>query len=171
MESATERWLVPESGCFVSSGGQNRRYEYLTARETLSNEDTEANAIARLMAGAAGTWTSWTPTGDGTGGTCLPGTCCLARWEERETGFDFAYQDAEWRVQRTGLTPSTTYTLKVELWRRPFGTGSFALYGVQYFTAMTDGAGDLDADGPVDNEMGFETYAGAIELCEPEGGA
>ncbi len=137
-----------------------------TRTATLSVEDTEANALTRLFAGAAGTWSAWTATGSGSGGTCLPGTCCLARWELRGAGdFSITYQEAEWRVVRTGLTPSTSYSIKVELWRRVFGVGSYVYYGHQYFTASSDGAGNLSTTGAVANDRGFETYVKGIELC------
>ena len=174
VDAATTHQL-PTSGSVVRiTAGVNlwRRVVGGPLVDTLSDEDSDADAITRLLAGAGGTWGSWIGTGDGTGGTCVPSSCCLARWEERTTDFDFEYHEAEWRVQRTGLTPSASYSIRVHLYRRAFGVGAYVLFGYQTFGAMTDGAGNLDVDGPVDNEQGFETYAGFIDLCqEPGGGA
>lgn len=131
---------------------------------TLSDEDVEADAILRLLAGAGGTWTAWTATGDGTGGTCIPSSCCLAQYEQRTTSFSFQYQEAQFRVAGSGLTPSTTYTVKVDIWRRTYGTGMFTHYSTLTYSETTDGSGNFTFDDDVPNAVGFETYAASAVI-------
>lgn len=130
---------------------------------TLSEEDTEADAIARLLAGAGGAWGAWNETGDGSHGTCLPQDCCKAQWQVRTTStFTFAYNEDQFRcVDYPGtLLPSTNYTVKVEIWRRPGGVGPFVLYQTLEFSISTDGSGDFaQFDGDVPNARGFESAA------------
>lgn len=122
---------------------------------TLSDEDTEAAALARLLASA--TWSAWA--------FVLPETSCLAEWQARTSGFTFDYYEAEWRVQLTGLTPSTPYWLRVQYFRRPFGSGTFELFAQETIPTTSTGAGEINIDATVPNERGFETYAASVELC------
>lgn len=130
--------------------------------ETLSNEDTEANAISRFQ--AATSWGSWTNSG-ASGCTGTPPSCCLAYYESRTAGFSFAYAEAECRVTATGLTPSTGYTAKIELYRRAYGTGSYVHYQTVTVTGTSDGSGNLTTSAAtVTNTKGYETYAASSSL-------
>lgn len=125
----------------------------------LTDEDTEADAIARLLAGAGGTWGAWTASG-ATGCTGTPPSCCLAKYESRTSGFTFEYYESEARVVATGLTPSTNYNIKIELYRRAYGSGTYEWYQTASTSAMSDGSGNLTSSGvTVTNTKGYETYA------------
>lgn len=131
----------------------------------LADEDTDENAIARLLAGDGGIWSDWTLVGDGTGDTCLPWVCCLADWQSRTTGFDIDYHEAQVRLVNYPLSLEglTAYEIKVDIYRRVQGSsGTFLLYQTLTYPETTDIDGDFPAfDIDVPNDEGFETYAGA----------
>lgn len=155
------------AGCTLYPGFFYRKLFGEDVTATLSIEDTDDDAIARLLAGAGGIWSSWTPVGDGTGGTCINYVCCLARYEERTTGFTFTYQESQYRVEKTGLIPSTLYYAHVEIWRRPFGSGSYVSFETLVVSGTTDGSGNLLIEGDVPNDIGFETYAQSASIVIP----
>jgi hypothetical protein len=146
----------PSGSCFISGNGLT--ISSGTKSVALSVEDTEANAITRLLAGAGGTWSAWLASG-GVGCTGTPPTCLLARWEQRTSGFTFVYQEAEYRLQYTGLTPSQGYAVEVKYYRRVFGSGSYTLYYSEFQIGAADGSGNLTLTGTVPNDVGYETYA------------
>jgi hypothetical protein len=150
--------------CNLVSGIYEKRTG--TQIQTLSEEDTEQDALDRLLAGAGGTWDSWRSPG-GTGCTGTPPPCCLARWEERTSGFSFVYQEAQYRVTASGLNPSTSYSARVEIYRRTFGSGTYTLFQTLIVSGTTDGSGAFSEDGDVPNEKGFESYAYAAYIVIP----
>lgn len=128
-----------------------------TAASDLTDEDVESAAISRFN--AANAFGSWTNSGAG-GCTGTPPSCCLAKYESRTSGFSFAYAEAEARVTATGLTPSTLYTAKIELYRRTYGSGTYVLYQTVETTGTSDGGGNLTTGAiTVTNTKGYETYA------------
>lgn len=159
----TTRTITNNLACYGIGGGQSfRRPSVPTSTETLGTEDTDANAIARLL--AASSFTSWTTAG-AAGCTGMPPSCCVAGYEERTSGFSFSYRDAEFRVTATGLAPSTGYTADVLIYRRAYGSGSYALYQTITVTGTSDGSGNLTtAAAGVPNDEGFETYAHSSSL-------
>jgi len=164
-QNATSK--ITEAGaCGINESGY---YSTPTGGETLTltSEDTETNAVTRLLAGSGGTWGSFTTVGDGTSGTCLNTVCCNAKQQTRTTGFTFNYTESSWRVNRSGLTASTTYTIKVTYYRRTYGdTGAGSAFAEYTGTASTDGAGVLLTTAVnVPLASGFETYAGNLRLC------
>jgi hypothetical protein len=76
---------------------------------TLSSEDTEDDAIARVLAGPGGTWSDY-----GVG---------MSEWELRTTGSSFRYYQARFRVVKSGLVPNHSYSAKVSLSRYNYRTG------------------------------------------------
>ena len=125
---------------------------------TLSDEDTEIDAIGRLLAGAE--WTDWTLVGTGMGGTCTNPACCLAKYEERIAGFTFDYQAAEFRVRRDGLPPGESFIAEVDIYRRIAGSSdSWVLFQTLEVSGTVDGFGLFEVEQPVPNEQGFESYA------------
>jgi hypothetical protein len=144
------------------SGASNSAYRSGSRTATLTTEDTEADAITRFEAATA--WGSWINSG-GVGCTGTPPSCCLAGYETRTSGFSFAYAEAEARVTATGLTPSTGYTAKIELYRRPYGSGTYAHYQTATVTGTSDGSGNLTTSAAtVTNTKGYETYAASSSL-------
>jgi hypothetical protein len=162
----TTRTILNSLNCIPDVSTSFSRPSNPTAAETLSDEDTDQDAIDRLLAGAGGTWSAWFDAG-GTGCTGVPPPCCLARWEERTTGFSFTYQESQYRVTASGLNPSTSYTARVEIYRRTFGSGTYTLFQTLTVNGTTDGSGDFSEDGDVPNEEGFESYAHAAYIIIP----
>lgn len=152
--AATTRTITGKNACTADSPG------YLkfdgTVTETLSEEYTEDDAIAKFVASHSfGSWTTVSPSG------CMGGgqSCCLAQYEER-TDDSFLYSEAEYRVNGSGLIPLSNYDVEVKVYRRAFGTGSFVLFQTISFTLTTDIDGNFTYDDTVPNEAGYETYAG-----------
>ena len=141
--------VVFDNGATCNAAGFDYYHIYGSQKQTLSIEDTESDALSRLLAGPGGTWSSYS------GGPCVAG------YEIRTSGFSFHYNEARWRAQATGLTPGTNYTTYIQYWRRPYGTGSYTLFQTVIVYGTADGTGLLSIDGDVPNDKGYETYAAA----------
>lgn len=152
--TATTRTVTSTLACSFGF----RRPSQPTQIDELIDEDTEADAITRLLAGGGGTWSAWTATGDGSGSTCIPSSCCLARWQERTSGFSFAYQEAEFRARITGLTPGAEREVLIQVYRRAYGAGSYELFQTLSYIETADGAGEIEIIDEVPNLLGYETY-------------
>lgn len=128
---------------------------------TLGDEDTEEDAIARVIAPG---WSEWTPVSE----TCQNPGCCKSAWEERVTGFGFIYIEAEFKVKKTGLTPGQAYDIAVDLYRRIYDTGEYELYATMELSATVDGSGILETNATaVPNDVGYETYASSPARLTP----
>lgn len=157
--SATVRTYSGTGGCCFDFLVNNTRNGSLTL--TLSIEDTEAAAIARLLAGDGGTWSGWQTVGAGMG-ECVPTACCRASWAARGAGqFTFGYQEAEYRVTSEGHAPGWEVTFKVRFYRKPSGAPdtAYALYAEEEQTGTADGDGVAIATGDVPLTQGYDTYA------------
>ncbi len=128
----------------------------------ISGEDTVDDAIARFQADIA--WDDWQLVG-----RCEPVECCLAFWGERpDTGFTFPYQEAQWKITQGGLTASTLYNVTVDIWRREYGTSDvWELYQTIADSATTDAGGNLEVEGDVPNDLGYESYASNPTVALP----
>ncbi len=123
------------------------RYTAANQFAQLSDEDTDGDAIARMMAAAI--WTAF-------GGTVAD---CTAKWQTRTDGFTIAYQECEWQIFVSGLAPDTGFAVEMNYFRRVFGSGAFELFQTDTVYGYSDGGGALLITGSVPNEEGFETYA------------
>lgn len=136
----------------AGSSGFARAYTSDQITGTLQDEDTEADAIARL---GSGSWSAYqTP-----GVSCVNPPCCKAAWQLRTTGKVFTYIEAQWRITQTGLIPGHNYKVPMQYWRRTFGVGSYTLFQSFMASGTADSGGLLDISGTVPNSRGFETYA------------
>lgn len=116
-------------------------------RQTLTEEDTETDAIQRFLVA--------NPTG------AFGPSVENAYYEERVSGYSFAYSDAQFRVQLTGFSAFSDLAVDVPVYRRAYGSGDpFELYSVFEFLATTDGGGNATIIGDIPNSQGFETNAG-----------
>lgn len=125
--------------------------------EQLQSEDTDQDAIDRLLASPAGAWSAWRPIGDGTGGTCLVQVCCRSAWQIR-TYRSFEYKEAEWRATVSGQEPGTEITFFIGVYRRAYESGNYELFETLEYhaTAGIDGSAQVSGTTPIDE--GFETY-------------
>lgn len=118
-----------------------------TAQEALTVEDTEAQAIVRVIADFP--WGSWSSS---------PMNTCDSHYESRSSGFTFDYREGQWRVTVSGATPSANYTLSLEAWRSLYSLGSYTLYAYVNTAFSTDGSGGAVITGDVPITLGYDTY-------------
>lgn len=109
---------------------------------TLSDEDTEEQAIARLLASVD--WSDY-------------GANCAAGWEPRTIATTFLYQEAEFKVDMSSLTPGGNYLLKLKVYRSVWGMGDFVLLYTLIYPVTADGSGNAQVTGTIPNDNGFDT--------------
>ena len=124
-----------------------------SATETLSNEDTELDAIARLLAGAP--WSGYAP--------CAAAGCATANYQARASasGFSFEYDETQYHITASGLTPGRAVCGQVDVYRALYpstGVGAYVLFGQIQAVGTVDGAGNLSLAGTVPNDRGTSTY-------------
>ena len=120
-----------------------------SAVATLTNEDTETDAITRVL--AANPYGGWTPD-------MPPMMTCLSRWEIRTMGFDFIYEESQFMYVVTGLAPSTSYTLTLDVYESLFGMSSFSMTGTISAGFMSDSSGNATITGNFPITRGYDTY-------------
>ncbi len=106
-------------------------------------------------------YTAWTPTGDGTGGTCVPSTCCKSNYQSRSNA-NFTYVESQYRANVQDAN-STSFTLIAELWRAPSNFSNFALYSYQITGFTTNATGFASTVVNVPITQGYATYASNVE--------
>lgn len=141
----TTKTMVPTGLCFFN-GLRYGRYDTVNQFVALSEEDTEADAIARMNADLD--WSAWTEESQ-----------CDASYEER-TGFSFDITEAQFRVTGTGITPGFQMNASVPIYRRPTGSGPYSLYQTRVYTVTANSLGTASFTDNVPNDAGFDSYAG-----------
>ena len=154
LNSATYKGEVSNDACAT-----DRRATACDRFRQLQSEDTDEDAIDRLLASPGGAWSAWKPIGDGTGGTCIQLVCCRAAWEIR-TYRNFEYKESQWRATIAGLTPGTEVDIFIGVYRRAYGVGTYALFQTIQETKTANMDGEATANGDVPNAEGFETFVG-----------
>jgi len=154
LNSATYKGEVSSDACAV-----DRRATACDRFRQLQSEDTDDDAIDRLLASPGGAWSDWKPTGDGTGGTCIQQVCCRSAWEIRLYR-TFEYKESEFRGTVSGLVPGTEVDFLFGVYRRSYGVGTYALFQTIEDTATAGMDGKAIATGTVPNAEGFETFVG-----------
>lgn len=140
--------------------------------ELLNGEDTDEDARLRLLSGPGGVWSLWQIVFDGEGETCENPECCRAAWEIR-TDRTAEYREAEWRATIEGLDPGDEVTIKIKVYRRAYGSPTWALFEeLEYDVAATGPAeppksAQAQVTGVTPNDEGFETYV-ACSYSEAE---
>lgn len=141
--------ITSTPGCHAQ--GVNSTNSNGTVESQLSDEDTDADVIARVIASP---WSAWF------GGNCTAG------WSIRISGYSFVYQEAEWRVEASGLIPSHNYDLTINIYRRPTG-GVYSLYDTVTTTHASSVSGTIDVIDTVPNAQGYETYVDSNVILIP----
>lgn len=130
-----------------------------TSLWTLSDEDLISDAIAAIAAQdfddpAIAPWVDISATMDEGETAWLDQTdWCAAK----------GYYECQWRIKRNHLSPSTAYTVTLEIWRAPFDgsvpdDGDFTLFATQSVEQTTDTDGLLQLDPvTIPNANGFMT--------------
>lgn len=122
-----------------------------TALETLSDEDTEADAIARSNESL-----SW---------DFLPAS--VAKIETRGAGdFSAVYVYVETRSEVSGLVAGANYIARVTFGRRAYGSSDpFVEYGLQDFPFVAAGGTENTPWAALPNESGYETNVISTVAC------
>lgn len=145
--------LTPTGVCCGPEGSEYRKASG-SQTFTLSQEDTEADAIDRILAGPHGIWSDFGPSAQ-----------CEAQYQERTSGFNFGYIEAKYKITAYGLVSFSDYSAKVTLYRRPYGVGDFEVFEERTSTITADENGFYEGpEETVTNDEGFETYAGACSI-------
>jgi hypothetical protein len=148
----TTRVQEPISVCHYYGPQSARNSGTLT--ETLSDEDTDADAVARIDA------LGW-ELGDNN---------AVSSWEVRTDGFSFAYLPVQWAMAKSGFTPGASFQITVEYWRRAYGTGDYTLLDTVVVPATISDAGNFVANGTIPNEAGYQTKVVSDWIPVPPGG-
>lgn len=138
-----------DKGCVAGNiSGFTRSWTGEVTRD-LSDEDTESDAINRIP--GINTWSDYT--------TCLDVFCCRTTRQIRGAGqFDFEYVEARFQVKGTNFQPAVSVQVRVDVLRKPYGTGSYFLYQTVEQDATPDAMGNFTADfGVIANDVGYET--------------
>jgi hypothetical protein len=126
-----------------------------TVIETLSDEDTMADAEGRAMADIE-EWTACSLP------LCTCSTLSAFRTSPAEGG-GFAFRAVRVRANGTGLTPSSDYFARVRFFRRVLGTSGPYLFFAQFDVGVSTGPEETTKSTEwieVPNEAGWETIAG-----------
>lgn len=146
--TATTRQIISDLACYAIAGGKYfRRPSQSSRTETLSVEDTDDDAITRLLASA--NFSNYVAAVN-----CVSSECCLAEYEQRTTEFNFTYTEANYQMTLSNLSPESEYCVIVDIWRAPYGSANYAPFETREYSVTTDANGfweDYDEilpDGP-----------------------
>ncbi len=105
--------------------------------QTLTVEDTEEDALARMLTGSWSAWGAISTQGDE-----------KASYATRTTGFTFVSTASQWRVSKTGLLASHNYGGITKVYRRAVGTSDpWVEVSTLSFSGTTDGSGNFSYTG------------------------
>lgn len=142
-----------DGSCSTTYGTYPERIDVMTLRNDLSDEDTEADAITRLQASAS--WGSW---------SAATSTSCKASYEQRTSGFSFAYTEAGFR-DTISIPSGQTGILKVGLYRRARGSSDpWVLYATEVFFLTGDGSNQDTIEFTYAADPGYEAYAAGLPV-------
>lgn len=154
MSVAVGKTLITREGtgtCCSFGSSSTRRTGSMTW--ALSDEDTENDAIARLQAAAS--WSSWSAANS---------TSCKASYEQRTSGFSFAYTEAAFR-DTISIPSGQTGILKVGLYRRARGSSDpWVHYATEVFFLTGDGSNQDTIEFTYAADPGFEAYAAGLPV-------
>lgn len=157
----TRARILNDGACYSSADGVARAL-ISSLQEELDQEDTDAAAIQRLLAGSGGVWGAYA-------GACVGASnCCSAFWQPRGPGqVSFAYQEAEVALGGGGLTPGAAMTAVVVFYRAPWGTSAFEFFGASEVGFFVQPDGTLSpVTVQVPNAQGWVTVARGCGLRE-----
>lgn len=121
-------------------GGLYRKVTSSSIEDTLTDEDTDLDAITRLLASTEGAWGAW--------GVVSSFPAAAATYTARTTGFTFTYQNTQLRANYTGMPVGQTFTVKVRVTQETLATGAIATFFTYNYslTADEDGAATFTVD-------------------------
>lgn len=133
-EAATAHAL-PISGTAVQIGSLSlwRKLTSSTLTDTLSVEDTDSDAITRLLA-TSPAWSSWSTV------SSFPGAA--ADYDARTAGFTFDYEGAQLRATYSGLPVGWPFKARVRIAKVNQTTGASSTVSLVDYRLLADGSGD-----------------------------
>jgi hypothetical protein len=140
------------SGC-IPYPGAHATPSVATAQLVFSDQDMPTDSYARAVAAeAAASWSAYASVS-------TPHSSQCAINIESAGGFSpSTYAEQEWKIEETGLTPTTTYYATVLIYRSTDGT-TWSLYQTLSVSGITDGSGNLLITGYTANDLGYHDYA------------
>jgi hypothetical protein len=154
----TTKSYTPTGACFFASGGPwYGHYTDLSVMISLSDEDTEDDAISRAAAAL-----DWAGCG------CGAAPCSAFITDRTGSGsVDFGWRKVETRVLFTGLTAGHSYMATLGLARRVLGTGGpFIDFGTMEISFTVDDPTHASDWQPIPNEAGWETIVTSCVTVE-----
>ena len=144
-------WALSVGTCHAGAcGGSNcKSTAATTSAATLTEPDSEADAIAR-----------WLATSPAWGGysTCQSSTWCMARFQQRTTAA-FNYQECTYNITKSGLTAGKPYVVTIDVYRSAYGAGSYSKLYTLSWNVNADGGGNIAINNlTVPNLIGYDTY-------------
>lgn len=148
-ETQTHRTWSAEVACTPTGGFFREISGEITS--DLTDEDTEEQAIARLLDGLE--WSEWSE-----------GSNCASGYEQRTSGFTFDYSEAEFMLTGRGLYPGSNNDFSIGIYRRLFGSSDdYVLAETIHYSAVANSNGVAVITHPVANVIGYESVAVVLE--------
>ena len=154
------RTVIGNQDCCPSTGS-NYVKSSGTWRQVLSDEDTEEDAIARVIAGLIASPPSADPDGWSDFGLCngdgtLP--CCTSEWALRPSSYSFDYNEAEFQINATGLNAAGFSVVVVKIKRVDLSTMEEEDAEEQVFETYADGGGEISFEVLLPVARGFQHF-------------
>lgn len=126
--------------------------------ETLSNEDTEQDAINRAFPDPNVDWSDWADPADG--------GCCTTSLTARGSGvFTFDFRQVEFWVTGTGGFPGAVEEVQVPVYRRLIGDTTWTLWQTLVYEPTVASDGTVSFTALVPQLAGYETYVDQPGTC------
>jgi hypothetical protein len=145
--TATSYTQTALSTCYFKDG--THYFSHGSASLFVSGEDTESNAITRLL--SLSSWSGYSLC-------ATPVSCCGASYEQR-SGFTFNYVEARFQITANNLVPDTVYEVMIDIYRSLYGANNYVLFETIVDTSTTDLSGNFSYLGTIPNTEGYQTYA------------
>lgn len=158
------RTVIGNGDCCID--GSNYKKGSGTWKQILSDEDTEEDAIARVIAALVAAPPSSDPDGWDdfalcNGDSTLP--CCVSEWHPRPNSYTFDYYEAQFRILATGLIADGFNVVAVKIQRTNLTTSETEPAETQIFEVYADEFGELTFDIDLPNVPGFSHFVSEVK--------
>lgn len=134
-----------------------------TQTKTLSDEDTEDDAIVRFR--NANPWGSFAVCESGVS-PLLDINCGPSSYTQRTSGNSFTFQESENRVEITGLTPLANYVVSVYFHRTDLSTMIETFDSIYEIAEAADGSGEISDEFPTPQTVGYSYRISNLSIAE-----
>jgi hypothetical protein len=148
-----------DKGCIQSLVENDWRRQWTgKITSTLSDEDTEADAIARVYPNPDAGWSSYQ--------TPASGGCCTSRQTLRGAGqVSFQFKQVEFQVTGTGGYPGSIAQVSIPVYRRLIGDTAWTLWETLVYSPTIAPDGTVSFTDFVPMLSGYEVYVQAPGTC------